>query len=213
MEVVATVISITRALVFVINIFDECRQLIVTKELGYLRDMADGLRTTLSRTKNPAELILRHTDPSSVSANGYRVLCEGLQKKLINFKKTAKIINDKLQSICGKTGSTFSKNHKGLVKLIRLQANTRLFRRLQDRVSSHASSIGSLLLAMDTYYQKGFQEKLDIKIDRLLLLQEKSRLPNELGTQQVGTATSLPNKSKPFTIPRLATDFYREWND
>ncbi|CDM35125.1 hypothetical protein CBS147339_7083 [Penicillium roqueforti] len=90
---------------------------------------------------------------------------------------------------------------------------TRLFRRLQDRVSSHASSIGSLLLAMDTYYQKGFQEKLDIKIDRLLLLQEKSRLPNELGTKQVGTATSLPNKSKPFTIPRLATDFYREWND
>ena len=150
MEVVATVISITRALVFVINIFDECRQLIVTKELGYLRDMADGLRTTLSRTKNPAELILRHTDPSSVSANGYRVLCEGLQKKLINFKKTAKIINDKLQSICGKTGSTFSKNHKGLVKLIRLQANTRLFRRLQDRVSSHASSIDSLLFVMDT---------------------------------------------------------------
>ena len=150
MEVVATVLSITRALVSVINLFDGCRQLIVTKELGYLRDMADGLRTTLIRTANAAEHILRHTDPSSVSANDYKALCEDFQKKLVDFKKTAKIINDRVQSICGKTGSKFSKNHKDLVKLIRLRANTRLFRRLQDRVSSHASSIDSLLFVMDT---------------------------------------------------------------
>ncbi|KAJ5506604.1 hypothetical protein N7453_005561 [Penicillium expansum] len=147
------IVSIVSAALRLISLLGELmmfandyRLLIVTKELAYLLSQAQGRQTLLTSTSNAFENVLRHVAFSPQHEGGYKALCEQLQRRFVEFRQTAKTINNEIQSVCGQKGPKISKG--------------------------------------------------------------RHLLPHGVG------ATAIPfAKNKPFTIPRLASDFHRGHND
>lgn len=150
------IVSIVSAALRLISLLGELmmfandyRLLIVTKELAYLLSQAQGLQTLLTSTSNAFENVLRHVAFSPQHEGGYKALCEQLQRRFVEFRQTAKTINNEIQSVCGQKGPKTSKG-RHLVRVLWLLFNSKLFRLLQDRLSFHTSSVETLLLALNT---------------------------------------------------------------
>ncbi|CAI7643993.1 unnamed protein product [Penicillium glandicola] len=198
-SIFAAVLSLTRTLGQLVNLCNDYRLLLATKELSYLLTKAEALRTILTCTASAFANIPRHSNCSFEEAGGYKALCEEFQRQFVDFTQTAKTINNEIQRVCGTRGLKLSKN-RHLVQILWLLFNSKLFRLLQDRLSFHISSIETLLLALN------IQKNLHVKLDQILTGQSR---PDEVRAQQVDSAISFPNKHEPFTIPRLANNFYQ----
>ncbi|KAJ5515693.1 hypothetical protein N7527_007253 [Penicillium freii] len=209
LSIAAAALGFATAVLHVFSLFDGYRQLAVTKELGYLLAKVDTLRATLAWTTTSVENTLKHASPSSEADFQHKAFCEDLQKRLVHFKKTAKIINHEVHRICGKTGSKLSKNYDGVLKLRRVRSSKKLLQGLQERLVFHESSIKLLTDSMNTYAQQALLQSIDTKVDRIV--RGLSGLPKELGAQQADTPIST-KKSKAST-PQLVSGFYQGKND
>ena len=150
LSIAAAALGFATAVLLVFSLFDAYKQLAVTKELGYLLAKVDTLRATLAWTTTSVENTLRHASPSSEADFPHKAFCEDLQKRLVHFKKTAKIINNEVHRICGKTGSKLSKNYDGVLKLRRVRSSKKRLQGLQERLVFHESSIKLLTDSMNT---------------------------------------------------------------
>ncbi|KAJ5196068.1 hypothetical protein N7449_006547 [Penicillium cf. viridicatum] len=144
-SIAAAAIGFTTAALYMINLFDEYRKLIVTEEVSHLLTKVDVLRTTLYWTTISIENTLRHASHSFKVDFQYKAFWEDLQRTLVAFKHTAKLFNNGVHRICGKAGHKLFKNYDGLTKLRRMRSSRELFRVLQDRLSFHESCIKLLI--------------------------------------------------------------------
>ncbi|KGO35824.1 hypothetical protein PEX1_032730 [Penicillium expansum] len=118
------IVSIVSAALRLISLLGELmmfandyRLLIVTKELAYLLSQAQGLQTLLTSTSNAFENVLRHVAFSPQHEGGYKALCEQLQRRFVEFRQTAKTINNEIQSVCGQKGPKTSKGRHLITKV------------------------------------------------------------------------------------------------
>ncbi|CAG8892642.1 unnamed protein product [Penicillium egyptiacum] len=113
------------------------------------------------------------------------------------------MLNNKVLSICGKTGTNLPKNRHGLMKLLRIRYHQKLFQILQHRLSDQESSM------KDSIDKRHLYNQYNTRQDHLGSL----GLPNEVGSRQVDIPLSLANKKTSFVIPGLISDLYHGGND
>ena len=150
--------SFAKVVLYCINVLDDYRRLFVTGELGYLVSKCDGPTSTLTSNINAAEEVVRHWSLFYEEDFDYKVFCEDLQRTQVEFKKAAKMFHNEVQSICGKTGSNLPKNLHGLVKLMQMKYNRRLFGIIQGRITDQEASIKDLVRTRHMYvYMSWFE--------------------------------------------------------
>ncbi|KAJ5940169.1 hypothetical protein N7516_000337 [Penicillium verrucosum] len=157
-SLVAAGIAIVTVVLGVVHIYGDYKQLIETEELIYRLNMIDTLRATAACHTTSVGYTSRYSSETDIR---YKVLCQDLQRELVNSIQAADSLNNEVFKICGETGPKISTNYNSLVKLMRMQFRKGSFQRLQGRLSVHESSIKVLVDTMTMYSQNAHVLRMD----------------------------------------------------